>query len=109
MTAEDEPDVDLSFDDNGEIRAGLESGKFVCFCAKVAVYFRGNEVATDYLGNCIYESPSAFMDHVGIKHHKPYPGAKAGCCGSYFSDMIHTAIAEARKEIAAFKTVFIRA
>ena len=109
MTAEEECDLDLSWDDDGSVRAGLESGRFVAFCAKCAVYFKGNEVATDYLGNCIYESPRAFMDHVGIKHYSPNPGTiPEGGCGSYFPDMIRTAIAEARKEIASMKGVYIR-
>ena len=111
VTAEEENDLDLSFDDTGEIREGLESGKFVAFCAKAAVYFRGNEIATDYLGNCIYESPESFMDHreCGKQNREYARQGKDGSCGSYFAGMIRTAIAEARKEIAKFKTVYMRA
>lgn len=85
-----EYDVDLSFDDDGSIREGLQEGLYVAFVAKVAVYYRGREVAADYLGGCIYESPEDFMDHRGL----------AKGCGSYFSDMVRNAIAEARKVLS---------
>lgn len=85
-----EYDLDLSWDDDGSIREGLESGLYVAFVAKVAVHYQGREVAADYLGGCIYESPEAFMDHKGI----------AKGCGSYFSDMVRHAIAEARKVLS---------
>jgi len=110
VTAEEEPEIDLSWDDDGSVQRGLDTGKYICFCAKAAAYYRGNEIATDYLGQCIYESPKAFMDHRGIKHFTPVPGVvPEGGCGSYFSDMVRTVIAEARKQLAEFKQVHIRA
>jgi hypothetical protein len=59
----EEDDLDLSWDETGETRKGLESGRFIAFVARVRVFFRGNEVGTDYLGNCIYKSFDDFMDH----------------------------------------------
>jgi len=59
----EEDSLDLSWDDTGETRKGLESGKFIAFVARVRVFFQGKEVGTDYLGNCIYESLEKFMDH----------------------------------------------
>jgi hypothetical protein len=98
VTAEEETDLDLSFDEDGSIRKGLERGALVAFCAKAACYYKGLEVSTEYLGNCICESPAAFMDHRGIKRYCP-PGGKPGQCGSYFSDMVHTVIREAREAL----------
>lgn len=96
MSAEDEPDLDISWDDDGSVKAGLESGEFVSFCAKCTVYFRGSEIASDYLGNCIYRTPEEFRDHIGL-------AAKSradGCVyGSYFADMVKNAISEARKTL----------
>jgi hypothetical protein len=110
MTAEEDNDIDLSWDEDGSVLAGLESGKFIAFCAACKVYFRGNEVASDYLGQCIYESPRAFMDHIGIRRYSPNPGKiPAGQCGSYFSDMVRSAIAEARKAISDMQSVRVRA
>lgn len=110
VEAQEEHDVDLSFDETGEVTEKIESGEFVVFCAAVRVLCRGNEVATEYLGNCIYESPRKFMDHIGIRHYSPNPGViPAGGCGSYFSDMIRAACGEARKELAKLQTVRVRA
>ena len=41
----EESDLDLSFDDTGEIQSGLESGRLVAFCARVTVYLHGAKVA----------------------------------------------------------------
>ena len=96
-----EDDLDLSWDDTGEVREGLASGKFIAFQAKVAVYdlTTGNEIGADYLGQCIYESAEAFMDHreCGKQNREYAARGEAGRCGSYFSDMVKGAIAEARK------------
>ena len=59
----EEDDLDLSWDDTGETREGLESGRFIAFVARVRVFFHGQTVGTDYLGNCIYKSFDDFMDH----------------------------------------------
>jgi hypothetical protein len=95
VDAVEEFDLDLSWDDTGETLKGLHSGKLVAFCARVRVFFKGMEVGSDYLGNCIYTSPGAFMDHVGAN----------GQYGSYFTDMVSTAIEEARKNIAQLQAV----
>lgn len=89
--AEEEFDLDLSFDDTGEISEKINDGELVAFCAAVRVYYRGAEIACDYLGQCIYESADAFRDHIG-RNAKGY--------GSYFSDMVREAIREARKALA---------
>ncbi len=58
-----EDDLDISWDDSGETRRGLENGSLIAFCARARVYFRGLEVSSDYLGNCIYKSLEDFADH----------------------------------------------
>ena len=94
-----EDDVDISWDDTGEVREKLESGVYECFCSRVVVYADGHEVGCDYLGNSIYENPKDFRDHIGAR----------GKYGSYFTDMVACAIDEARKNVAAFKEIRVRA
>jgi hypothetical protein len=87
----DDADLDLSWDDDGSAREGLESGKYVAFVARVSVHYKGQKLSVDYLGGCIYESPEAFMNHRGINRHEH--------CGSYFSDMVHSVVVQARKSM----------
>lgn len=102
---------DFSWDDTGETREKVESGEWLCFVARVRVLLHGREIGTDYLGNCIYESLDKFMDHkeCGKQNREWAKQGKQGRCGSYFSDMIHHAIAEARKELQAVHSVRVRA
>lgn len=63
VDAVEETDLDISWDDTGATREGLENGSLVAFCARARVFLRGMEIASDYLGNCIYKSLEDFMDH----------------------------------------------
>ena len=110
VTAEEDNDLDLSFDDDGSVREGLESGKFMAFCVKAAVYYNGTELATDYLGGCIYRSIEEFMDHKECGRQNKIYAAKgeAGRCGSYFTDMVHTVCKEAREELHKLQNVRVR-
>lgn len=96
-----EEDLDLSWDEDGATREGLDSGKYIAFVAKVAVYdcVAGCEIGADYLGSCIYESAEAFMDHreCGRYNRERASKGETGRCGSYFHDMVKSAVAEARK------------
>jgi hypothetical protein len=69
-----EEDLDLSFDDSGETARKLENGTFIAFCARARVFLKatGQELSSDYLGGCIYESLRAFEDHreCGIQNRK---------------------------------------
>jgi hypothetical protein len=60
------------------------------------------ELASDYLGNCVYESLRSFADHRECaRQNRDYEArGDAGRCGSYFSGMISTVISEARQEYA---------
>jgi hypothetical protein len=63
IDAVEEFDLDLSWDEDGSTRKGLENGTLIAFCARARVFLRGSEIATDYLGNCIYKSLEDFADH----------------------------------------------
>jgi hypothetical protein len=63
VDAVEEFDLDLSWDEDGSTREGLENGSLIAFCARARVFFRGMEIASDYLGGCIYKSLEDFEDH----------------------------------------------
>jgi hypothetical protein len=63
VDALEEWDTDLSFDEDGSTRKGLENGNLIAFCARARVFLRGKEIASDYLGGCIYKSLEDFVDH----------------------------------------------
>jgi hypothetical protein len=63
VDAIEETDLDLSWDDDGYTKRGLENGSLIAFVARARVYFRGLEVSSDYLGGCIYKSLEDFADH----------------------------------------------
>lgn len=75
-------DLDLSWDETGETREGLLSGELSAFDARVAVYYKGQMVAADYLAQCIYS---------GLEDFKR---------GGYFTDMVRQACSEARRTLA---------
>lgn len=79
-----------------ECRAGVRSGKLKCFASEIRVVHTASKIAlgASYLGNSIYENPAAFRDHFGMTRNGH---------GSYFSDMVREAIAEARKNFASFQ------
>lgn len=110
ITAEEEPDLDLSWDDDGSTLQALESGECVAFGVRAVVYFQGYEIARDYLGGCIYESIAAFMDHkeCGKQNRQNAAEGKSGTCGSYFSDMIAQVCRDARAELKKMQAVKIR-
>jgi hypothetical protein len=89
VSAETEHCIDLSWDESGEATHRIETGEWEVFCATVRVFYRGAEMATEYLGNCIYADPKDFRDHVGSK----------GKWGSYFTQMVKDAIHETRQNL----------
>lgn len=86
VDALEEADWDMSWDETGDIEREVRSGHLVVFCARARVLLDGREIAADYLGQCIYDKPADFRDHIGSK----------GRWGSYFSSMVRNAVAEAR-------------
>ena len=88
---------DLSWDDDGSVIAQLESGELGNYTFRVLVTCDGREVGSDYLGNSIYADPEEFyLEHIGIAAKAREAGCHFGC---YFTDMMHGAIAEARKAL----------
>lgn len=114
LTAEEESNIDLSWDDTGEVAKRIDSGDYVVFCAKCAVYLDGSEIAADYLGQCIYRSFKEFetshRDTDPMNRNCSIVRAKHGnvvAC-HYFPSMVSTAIGEARKHIREMKPVYLR-
>lgn len=111
VDAVEDYDIDLSFDDTGEVLAKLNSGEFIAFCARARVFHKDlGELSADYLGGCIYESIDDFMDHMqcGEQTRKLSESGSNAVCGSYFADMVHTAIKEARQSVARAKSIKLR-
>lgn len=71
-------------------RSKVDSGEWTCFLSEITVTHTktGAVLGEAYLGNSIYEDPTEFRDHFGM-NKKGY--------GSYFSQMVRDAVAEARK------------
>lgn len=103
--------LDLSWDEDGSTRAGLESGKYIAFIARVRViHDELGELSANYLGSCIYESFDKFMDHKECAAYNRELAARGeeGRCGSYFADMIYSAIKDARKRLLAIEQLNIK-
>lgn len=78
-----DPDLDLSWDDDGSVSAAVEAGDSVAFMAQVQVIGPFSDVvATSYLGGCVYGS---------FREFRSCP---------YCRDMIREAVAEARETLA---------
>lgn len=93
-------DLDLSWaEDDGETLRKLQDGIYTAFDSRIVVYCNGEEVGCDYLGQSIYENPKDFRDHIGSR----------GKYGSYFTDMVRSAISEARKSVLKLQKIHVRA
>lgn len=110
VKAVEDDDLDLSFDDDGQVRKGLESGEFMAFGVVVTVYCQGREVGRDSLWGCIYKNTDEFMDHraCGRQNRQWAKQGKTGRCGSCFTDLIKGAIADARKTLHQVTQVRVR-
>lgn len=75
-------------------RKHVNSGNWRCFTSTISVRDNatGITLGEDFLGGSIYKKPAEFRDHFGMN-------AKGH--GSYFSDMVREAIAQARKNFPA--------
>lgn len=92
-----EQSPDLSWADD-ETNEKLESGEYINCTFRVRVLCDGREVGADYLGNSIYTDPHSFyVEHLGVRAKSRAEGCNYGC---YFTDMVATAIDEARKALA---------
>lgn len=82
VQAVEEDHLDLSWDDDGSVARGLQAGDLTAFCAKATISLDGNDIATDYLGECIYQNISDFRSD------------------GYCRDMVLTVVHEARERLA---------
>ncbi len=103
-----EDDLDLSWDESGEVAESIESGELTAFVARVAVYLKDGELAlgVSYLGNCVYESAEQFY----VSHRDSDP-ANRNCTAMraargenvvichYFPSLVREAVAAARKNL----------
>lgn len=103
-------DVDLSFDDTGELLEKLQSGEYTAFAVRARVLLDGSEVASDYLGGCIYADIAEFQDHrqCAAQTRKLRADGSNAVVGSYFAEMVHNVISEARRNIAKLQSVHVR-
>ncbi len=108
--AVEEDNMDFSWDDDGSVAAKVNAGEYIVFCARVRVFCKGEEIASDYLGQCIHETLESFMDHraCGRQNRQWETEGNTGRCGSSFADMIHEACREARKHLANVQKIHIR-
>jgi hypothetical protein len=84
-------DLDLSFDDDGSVTDALQRGTLEAFAVHVSCTHNATGVSgDDHLGGCIYKDIYEFRQ----------PG--------YFFDMVRSAIAECRKNIATVKAVQVK-
>ena len=65
-----------------EISEQLDSGALVLFCAKVTASKNGVELASEFLGGCIYKDEKDFVNN-----------------DCYYGDMVNAVIAEAKQTI----------
>ena len=98
---------DLSFDEDGSVRRGIDDGTFTLFTARARVIHDDlGEVASDYLGGCIYETLQTFQDHRRCRaatRALRARGDSTAVCGSYFADMVRTVCTDARKRLRTLR------
>lgn len=85
-------DLDLSWDDTGEVQERLERGLYIAFVARIRVTHKetGAVLGEAYLGGNVYENASDFRRDV------------------YFYDMIADACGEARKVLQRLQSMPLR-
>lgn len=100
-------------DDDGETLAKIESGEYLVFTARARVLHKTlGEIASDYLGACIYSDPADFQDHRECAKYTRELQATHGpnhVCGSYFASMVSTVCREARERLREMRLPYVRA
>lgn len=91
---EPDEDLDLSWDEDGEVAEKLDTGEYEAFQTTVVVEYKGQKISADYLGGSIYANPADFFkEHIGLAAKSRADGCNYG---AYFPDMVKEAIAGAR-------------
>lgn len=105
-------DMPVDVDDDGETARAVDAGEFEHFVARVRVIHRptGAELASDYLGGCIYRRIEDFEDHREVGRYNRELAAKGerARCGSYFAGMVRQAIADARDALDDIRSTNVR-
>jgi hypothetical protein len=65
-----------------ELCEDIDRGRYAWFIARVQAFRAGVELAADYLGGCLYDSPADFVK-----------------AGDYYADMVETVTREAQAKI----------
>lgn len=110
---EQDYDLDLSWDDDGETRAKLESGEYQSFGTTVTVSTRsGHELASNSLWGSIYADPREFFtahrDADPMNRNCSIMRATKGsstCICHYFPGMVTDVVQEARKVLATMPKI----
>ena len=68
--------------DSPQLCEDINRGRYSWFIARVQAFRAGVELAADYLGGCLYDSPADFVK-----------------AGDYYADMVDTVTREARAKI----------
>ncbi len=96
-------------DEDGETQSKLNSGEYVAFESRAAVYFDGEMIGADYLGGSVYSADT--VSGFWTAHRDPNP-MNRNCSlmraaqgdnaviGHYFPDMIAQAVKAARHHLA---------
>ena len=95
-------DLDLSWDESGEVVKKIESGDYIPFDSELRVSLDGRTLASDHLGQSVYDDVSDFWtahrDTDPMNRNCSIMHAARGnvMIGHYFPDMVREAIREAR-------------
>ena len=110
VDATHDDDADMSYMEPDELSEFYAKGG-ESYLVRVRVMLDGNEIASDYLGGCDYYDIQDFQDHreCGRTNREFAARGERVRCGSYFSDMIRSAIAEARETLRSREPVRVRA
>lgn len=73
---------DPEYFDIPQLCEDIDRGRYSWFIARVQAFRAGAELAADYLGGCLYDSPADFVK-----------------AGDYYADMVDTVTREARAKI----------
>lgn len=98
---EPDMDLDLSWDDSGEVADKIDSGEYTAFQSRISVTHKdtGAVLGETFLGGSVYADPEDFRDHLG---------SNAGRWGSYFSDMVREACKQARETLRVMQSIPVR-
>lgn len=97
-------------DQQAEIAEKLDSGEWQLFTVRARAFANGSEIASDYLGGCIYADISEFQDHrqCAAQTRKLRAAGSDAIVGSYFSDMVRQVCHDARAELRKLQSIRVR-